>query len=134
MARVPSQKSRVSLRDREPESPLHPLRIPVSGPEDKCFPHSNPGTHREGWPLAGPYLSCSIYFGITLSLSFVPLAQMFLCSERKSRTIARSEYILPNFQLAHTYQTSFKKRYFKHRKGAEFKTSYYIIGVGGSIC
>lgn len=31
---------------------------------------------------------------------------------------------------SHINQTSSKKRYFKHCKGAEFKTSYCIIGFG----
>lgn len=64
-------------------------------------------------PLQVPTPHASIYFAITIFLSFVSLAQMFLfCSERKSRTIARSEYILLNESLlvsSHINQTSSKK-------------------------
>ena len=81
-------------------------------------------------PLQVPTPHASISFVITVFLSFVSLAQMFLsCSERKSRTIARSEYILLNESLpvsSHINHTSSKKDISDIAK--RLSLLYYIFG------
>lgn len=122
---------RAELVSKGARKPLAPSSGYLSQvPKDKSFPYRNAGSSWRGLPLCRSLpLMQYLFWDNRLSL-LCPRHECFcyVQKENQGQQLDLNIFCLMSLPASsHINQTSSKKRYFRHCKGAEFKTSYYII-------